>query len=623
MQQVNLARKLRPQGFDEVIGQDIPIRMLKNSLYRKKFFPVYLFEGQRGCGKTTTARIFAAAVNCAQLIDFQQNPSQKKVPCLLCESCLAMKQGQHPDFLEIDAASHTGVDHARSIIETASYLPLLGEKKIYLIDEAHMLSKAAFNAFLKILEEPPTTALFMLATTELQKIPETILSRCFQITFRSVDFVDLEPYMQRVCRQEGITLENNALKVLAGQTHGCVRDMLNVLEQASLYEQPVTAATVLSMFGKINTHLLLQLFEAILASDPQALLSCLSADQISGSSPQVLWDDVVSLVQVMVRWHYGVKALPPIFIGYEAKLGQLSNQCSVRRLYSIMQIFMQQEVIFLQTDKKQQFLELVLLQLCESHEAAVVSDRGPLGQSFVAGDHGGEYTGDHGAIPKLSSAAEKIQPVDAVLKKNDIEIKGQSGNSAVSLDKEQWKQSVNDLVAVGKDQILNAIMRQASFISYDAVTGVIVIQLNNASSFFTSKVEESMPLLLEQLRKYFGHVSKLEYTTSLQQTSVRRPIEPINEEIRISPELVRNLESPQVASQAQGTAKVAVPISSVGLVRSPLRTPASGVASSNLEKALLVKKKEELGLYDKEKWPMTNLIVHHFPGVIKKINTLH
>lgn len=179
--ELNLARKWRPSTFESIVGQDLTVRLLKNSLFRQQFFPVYLLAGQRGCGKTTTGRVFAAAINCDRLHDFTQDPQKTIVPCGQCVSCDAMKRGIHPDFIEIDAASHTGVDNVRQIIEATSFLPQLGRKKIYLIDEAHMLSKAAFNAFLKILEEPPKTVLFMMATTDAHKIIDTVRSRCFQL----------------------------------------------------------------------------------------------------------------------------------------------------------------------------------------------------------------------------------------------------------------------------------------------------------------------------------------------------------------------------------------------------------------------------------------------------------
>src|SRR5579863_6898764 len=183
---LNLSRKWRSQNFDQIIGQDLSVRILKNSLYLGHYFPVYLFAGQRGCGKTSTARVFAAAINCRELSAFQKDP-KKSVPCLVCDSCIAMQEGKHPDFIEIDAASYTGVDHMRNIIESSSLLPIMGTKRVYLIDEAHMLSKAAFNAALKILEEPPATALFILATTNPHKIIDTVRSRCFQLFFTAIE----------------------------------------------------------------------------------------------------------------------------------------------------------------------------------------------------------------------------------------------------------------------------------------------------------------------------------------------------------------------------------------------------------------------------------------------------
>src|SRR5436190_12511038 len=208
---VNLSRKWRSQNFDQIIGQDLVVRILKNSLYLNHFFPVYLFAGQRGCGKTSTARVFAAALNCQVLPDFQKNPKKLDVPCLMCASCLAMSQGNHPDFIEIDAASHTGVDNIRNIIESSSLLPLLGRKRIYLIDEAHMLSKAAFNAALKILEEPPATALFMLATTNPHKIIDTVKSRCFQLFFTAISHEPLKNHLSFICKEEKIACSDEAL----------------------------------------------------------------------------------------------------------------------------------------------------------------------------------------------------------------------------------------------------------------------------------------------------------------------------------------------------------------------------------------------------------------------------
>ena len=171
----------------KLVGQPLVVRLVKNSLYRNLIFPVYLLIRYSWLWKTSVARIFAAALNCDALEQFQKNPQNQQLPCLACASCQAMQAMNHPDFIEIDAASHTGVDNVRAIIDAASFVPVLGKKKIYLIDEAHMLSKAAFNAFLKILEEPPISVVFMLATTDPHKILETVTSRCFQLFFEPIE----------------------------------------------------------------------------------------------------------------------------------------------------------------------------------------------------------------------------------------------------------------------------------------------------------------------------------------------------------------------------------------------------------------------------------------------------
>src|SRR3989338_3939080 len=265
--ELNLARKWRSKNFQEVIGQPLAVRILQNSLYLKQFFPVYLFAGQRGCGKTSTARIFAAAVNCARLPEFQADPRKVSIPCLTCESCVAMSKSQHPDFIEIDAASHTGVDNVRNIIDSSSFLPLLSHKKIYLIDEAHMFSKAAFNAFLKILEEPPASVIFILATTDMEKILETVKSRSFQIFFDPVDVQVIQDHLEKICVAENILFDEQGLAVIARQGDGSVRDAINLLEQVRFATKKISKDAVLSILGHIDETTLLLLFEKIIIAD--------------------------------------------------------------------------------------------------------------------------------------------------------------------------------------------------------------------------------------------------------------------------------------------------------------------------------------------------------------------
>ena len=274
---LNLARKWRSKHFDELVGQELVVRLVKNSLYRTLIFPVYLLSGTRGCGKTSLARIFAAALNCQALGAFQKNPQGQQLPCLTCTSCIAMQAMNHPDFIEIDAASHTGVDNVRAIIEAASFVPVLGTKKIYLIDEAHMLSKAAFNAFLKILEEPPTSVVFMLATTDPHKILETVTSRCFQLFFEPIKRDTVIAHLARICTEEGIAYEQEALALIAQESEGSMRDALNLVERVRIAHSSLTANAVTELLGKIDETRLEELFQVVVQGSAPAVLEILNA----------------------------------------------------------------------------------------------------------------------------------------------------------------------------------------------------------------------------------------------------------------------------------------------------------------------------------------------------------
>ncbi len=255
---INLARKWRSKTFDELVGQELVVRVLKNSLYKGTIFPVYLLAGQRGCGKTTTARIFACALNCAKLPDFQKQPQSIAIPCLECFSCKAMALGQHPDFIEIDAASHTGVDNVRLIIDSATLLPQMGRKKVYLIDEAHMLSKAAFNAFLKILEEPPHSVVFLLATTEASKILETVRSRCMQLFFPALPRDLLVKHLERICSSESIPYDVEGLDAVVRVSQGSARDAINALERLRLASGQAKKSTAITLLGLVDESAILE-----------------------------------------------------------------------------------------------------------------------------------------------------------------------------------------------------------------------------------------------------------------------------------------------------------------------------------------------------------------------------
>lgn len=335
----------------------------RTAFFFGKFFPVYLFYGNRGCGKTTVARIIAKMINCTALEIFQKQPRETKLPCEQCPSCLASHSSAHPDFIEIDAASHTGVDHVRTILESAHYLPLMGRKKIYLIDEAHMLSKAAFNALLKMLEEPPATALFILATTEVNKIPVTVRSRAFQGIFNAPSHEIVANYLKKVARDHVLELDDTAAGLIATKAERCVRDALNLLEQLGTLHTHITEEVVIRTFGLPDTASLLSVMSAVVAQDHTKLFSALQETRYIDKNPQQFWVALSEAFQSLVRVHYKTPALG-FFTAHEAELTNLASTTSPELLANLNALFWQAERTFNTTNAKHLFIEHFLISLC-------------------------------------------------------------------------------------------------------------------------------------------------------------------------------------------------------------------------------------------------------------------
>ena len=251
-----LYRKYRPEVFDEILGQEHIVKILKNQIDTDSTSHAYLFCGTRGTGKTTTARILAKGLNCLE--------EEGGRPCGHCSACTAIKEGTYIDVMEIDAASNNGVDNIRELRESVKYPPAVGRKKVYIIDEVHMLSSGAFNALLKTLEEPPEYVVFILATTEPQKLPATILSRCMRLDFRRVPETTLISGMADICKKRGIDVSEDALRIIAANADGSVRDGLSILDQClSGGETKVGAADVLEFLGASGEEVFIELTDMV------------------------------------------------------------------------------------------------------------------------------------------------------------------------------------------------------------------------------------------------------------------------------------------------------------------------------------------------------------------------
>jgi DNA polymerase-3 subunit gamma/tau len=259
-----LARKWRPQGFDELIGQEPIIRILKNSVDQGKVAHAYLFSGPRGVGKTSTARILAKALNC------KDGPTS--VPCGTCASCISITDGSSVDVMEIDGASNTSVDDVRDLRERIKYVPSGGKHKVYIIDESHMLSNAAFNALLKTLEEPPPHVIFVLATTVPKKIPSTVLSRCQHLPFRRIPSQEIKERLKKISQADGINVSGPALELIARAADGSLRDSLTILDQLSSFSSDIKDSDVKDLLGITDFSLLSQISVALIEGKREEIL---------------------------------------------------------------------------------------------------------------------------------------------------------------------------------------------------------------------------------------------------------------------------------------------------------------------------------------------------------------
>ncbi len=394
-----LYRKYRPQTFSDVVGQEHITKTLKNELCDGKTVHAYLFTGTRGTGKTTCAKILANAVNC-------QN-SQNGDPCLECDACKAALSGENTDIVEIDAASNNGVDNIRELREIISFAPASSKYRVYIIDEVHMLSIGAFNALLKTLEEPPEHVIFILATTEVHKLPATILSRCQRFDFRRIDNEKICERLQYVAKNEGLTLTDDAATLISAAADGGMRDALSILDLCASSSKSIDEKIVENVCAMAGDEYLLELCDALKAQDTQKAL--LMIDKLHNSSV-----DMLRLLSELISHYRDLMIIKTVRLGKRpivcsaARLAALEKQAEkfdIKEIVYTLNI-LQSATALMKTGDRRCEMEMTIVKLCNPQLSV---DLAALERRISALENGAVITKATTAV-----AEEKEEPIEVI-----------------------------------------------------------------------------------------------------------------------------------------------------------------------------------------------------------------
>jgi len=489
-----------------------------------------------------------------------------------------MRNGNHPDFIEIDAASHTGVDNIRGIIESSSLLPVMGSKRVYLIDEAHMLSKAAFNAALKILEEPPATALFILATTNPHKIIDTVRSRCFQLFFTSIPHDPLKNHLQVICKSEKIACTDEALDLIVRHTDGSARDALNVLEQMRFANSVINKEAVLSLLGHIDDQYILNLMRLTMQGSSTELVQLLQLLNINQHKAEFVWQRMIILCRSLLWIKYGVR--PHELIASIKLLEDHAKLYSLFEIHHIIEVLYNNEELFLKTAMQHTYLEMVLLGLCIKKK----TDNGNSSVPCALGI----------APQEESSTADEEENGD-----NDVD-------QDEALNPEQkWQQFVVRIEALN-DPLIISVFRQSCFKAYTENTHYITVELSKDFILFKDLLEGSQRLWQPLLQEIFSQQVKLDMQfTGMQKIEITKK--------QKNDDAVIPVQSSSVIQHKQQKS----PVSS----SRPQEQFRGSNRYNNYSKPTIAVNKNDLHIdvSDENRWKKASFLMRHFPGVITEI----
>ena len=448
-----LARKYRPRSFDTLVGQAHVVQALKNALDQKRLHHAYLFTGTRGVGKTTLARILAKALNCENGISSS--------PCGTCSACSEIDQGRYVDLIEVDAASNTQVDNMRDLLDNAQYAPTQGQFKIYIIDEVHMLSKSAFNAMLKTLEEPPEHVKFILATTDPQKVPVTVLSRCLQFNLKQMPSASISEYMEKILKEEAINYEINAIYLIAKAANGSMRDALSILDQGIAYcGGTIEEATIKKMLGAIDQSYLFNLIQAVIDQDGQKVIEIAKHMDERNLSFEAALNDLANLIQIISVTQAIPESLEVSYLDRDQVIA-LSKKISAEQLQLLYQItILGRRDLYLAPDEYAGFTMTLLRMLSFAPQDAVIAKNPAIAKNNVA--HSATKMESAAISRDVSSETFEIKKKIEVTQEIDEDISDKEISKEAVPFNGNWRELVDQL----KLGLVKALAQQSELVSF-------------------------------------------------------------------------------------------------------------------------------------------------------------
>lgn len=564
-----LYRKYRPQSFGDLVGQEVVSTALCNAIDMGKISHAYLFTGSRGTGKTSAARILAKSLNCIE--------GPTKTPCGKCANCIDITSGNAIDVKEIDAASNNGVEDARDIIEKVQFVPVSGKYKIFIIDEVHMLSNAAFNTLLKTLEEPPQNLVFILATTESHKVLETIVSRCQRFDFRKINSKDIVKRLEYIAKQEKIKISKDAIELIAQKSSGGLRDAIALLDQASvlgLSGNEISIDDILSISGAISQDDLYSITEALAKKQPDTLIELLNKIINQGNEPMLILRELVSYFRnlLLVKTASNTSKISDLIAVSDKALEQIKTQSQDFETIEIAQIIeklAEYEVMLKNTTNQMMWIEVILISILHRQDIKVIKDLEKRVSTLEA-----KLSGQSVAIePARMQPAPKPQPVQEASKpvvepkpepqvveipepKVEVAVQEQTPAPAPQPKSTQVPTANDDVkqtwisILSSMDPSVRSFYTQMSR-PVEISAENILVAIQNETWLNNIKNSNKLQQLEIAVKDFFGKEVKINLITFDEQKNVKKKLNPSSEEKIEEPKATIKEEKPEVKETIQ------------------------------------------------------------------------